>query len=97
MPVDVTFKEGYVYDSLWAIALALNRTMEQGVDLENFTYDNADMADIMQEALRNNSFQGISVSECECVRTCVHLLGVCLAFTVGKCIIYYKWYGGDGV
>jgi len=64
MPVDVTFREGYVYDSIWAIALALNRTLEDGVTLENFTYDNKSMADEMQIRLHNSSFQGISVSVC---------------------------------
>ena len=93
-PVDVTFKEGYVYDSIWAIALALNRTMEQGVTLENFTYDNANMSDIMQAELRNSSFQGISVCACGipctvvCVRVCqlcTYILGVRLVFTsVGR-------------
>ena len=72
MTVDVTFKEGYVYDSIWAIALALNRTMEQGVTLENFTYDNAEMANIMQEELRSSSFQGISV--CMCADVVFHVL-----------------------
>ena len=64
MPVDVIFKDGYVYDSIWAIALALNRTLEDVVTLENFTYDNEIMADKMQDRLRNVDFQGISVSVC---------------------------------
>lgn len=84
--VDVTFKEGYVYDSIWAIALALNRTIEQGIALENFTYENKEMADIIQEELRNSNFLGISVSVvyawfsmysivcmCICVCMCAHV------------------------
>ena len=76
MTVDVTFQEGYVYDSIWAIALALNRTLEEGVTLENFTYDNVKMADEMQDRLRNSSFQGISVSVCVCVHMYVGMLCV---------------------
>ena len=89
MPVDVTFREGYVYDSIWAIALALNRTLEDGVTLENFTYDNKSMADEMQIRLHNSSFQGISVSVCVCVcvRTyvCVYVECVCVCVC---CLLY---------
>ena len=81
MTVDVTFQEGYVYDSIWAIALALNRTMEQGVTLENFTYDNAEMANITQEQLRSSSFQGISV--CACVQMWYSMYcSVCVCLSV---------------
>ena len=83
-PVDVTLKEGYVYDSIWAIALALNRTIQRGIALENFSYDNATMADIMQEELRNSNFTGISVSDCVCVCGCMWgVWGVCVGGWVG--------------
>ena len=86
-PVDVTFGEGYVYDSIWAIALALNRTLEDGVTLENFTYDNVKMADAMQNRLHNVDFQGISVSVYVCVRTYVCMLCVC----VHVCVCVHMW------
>ena len=86
-PVDVTFKNGYVYDSIWAIALALNRTIQRGIALENFSYDNDTMADIMQEELRNSNFTGISVSDCVCV--CVR---VCVCVCV--CVWVGGWVGG---
>ena len=83
-PVDVTFREGYVYDSIWAIALALNRTLEDGVTLENFTYDNVKMADAMQNRLHNVDFQGISVSVCVCTYVCVYVVcGMCMHVWVG--------------
>ena len=78
--VDVTFKEGYVYDSIWSIALALNRTIEQGIALENFTYKNVEMADIIQEELRNSNFLGISVSVV--LSVIFHVLCVCVHMSV---------------
>ncbi|XP_077991528.1 gamma-aminobutyric acid type B receptor subunit 1-like [Glandiceps talaboti] len=64
---------GLGYDAVWAIALALNTSIEQlsnimfssshetrPVVLEDFTYENSDMAQIILGALRNTSFHGVS-------------------------------------
>ncbi|XP_077991826.1 gamma-aminobutyric acid type B receptor subunit 2-like isoform X1 [Glandiceps talaboti] len=64
---------GLGYDAVWAIALALNTSVEQLSNivfnssnetrpsvLEDFTYENRDMAQIILGALRNTSFHGVS-------------------------------------
>ena len=64
---DVLLSGGYVYDSVWTIALALNSSIsilkDRGMGrLENFTYDSVEMANVFTEAVANVSFEGISVS-----------------------------------
>ena len=51
----------FAYDAVWAIALALNATIANGTAVENFTYDNSDMADQLTTAMENVKFTGISV------------------------------------
>ncbi|ETN78690.1 7 transmembrane receptor [Necator americanus] len=53
------------YDAVWALALAFNCTRNRlppGVRLEQFTYDNQMMADILFECVKNTLFRGVSVS-----------------------------------
>jgi len=64
---DVFLDVGYVYDTVWTIALALNSSIsileERGLGrLEDFTYDSVEMADVFTEAVVDISFEGISVS-----------------------------------
>ena len=64
---DILLNDGYVYDAVWTIALALNSSIsileERGLGrLEDFTYDSVEMADVFTEAIANVSFEGISVS-----------------------------------
>ena len=64
---DVLLSVGYVYDSMWTIALALNSSIsileDRGLGrLEDFTYDSVEMANVFTEAVANMSFEGISVS-----------------------------------
>ena len=64
---DVDIRNGYIYDAMWTIALALNSSIsileDRGLGrLEDFTYDLVEMANVFTEAVANVSFQGISVS-----------------------------------
>ena len=64
--------DGYVYDAMWTIALALNSSIpileDRGLGrLEDFTYDSVEMANVFTEAVANVSFEGISVSVFVCV------------------------------
>jgi gamma-aminobutyric acid type B receptor len=60
----VTLKEGYVYDSAWAIALALNETISElasrGLSIEDFTYENVNMSDMILNHFHSVNFSGIS-------------------------------------
>ena len=72
---DTFLSVGYVYDAVWTIALALNSSIsileERGLGrLEDFTYDSVEMADVFSEAIRNLSFEGISVSYSFCCWLC---------------------------
>ncbi|VDL83176.1 unnamed protein product [Nippostrongylus brasiliensis] len=51
------------YDAVWALALAFNCTrnrLPEGIRLEQFTYDNQMMADILFECVKNTLFKGVS-------------------------------------
>ena len=52
----------FAYDAVWAIAFALNATIANGTRVENFTYDNQQIADQLKTAMENVKFKGISVS-----------------------------------
>ncbi|XP_065916307.1 gamma-aminobutyric acid type B receptor subunit 2-like isoform X2 [Dysidea avara] len=63
--VDIMITNGYIYDAIWTIVLALNSSIsileDRGLGrLENFTYDSVEMANVFTEAVANVSFQGIS-------------------------------------
>ncbi len=56
------------YDAAWAAALALHKTSEvlqartnRTRRLENFTYDDMEMAQIILDALNTTAFEGVSV------------------------------------
>lgn len=55
------------YDAVWALALALNKTVEplkaKGRRLEDFNYNNHDITSEIYRALNTSSFEGVSVSE----------------------------------
>ncbi|RWS04643.1 gamma-aminobutyric acid type B receptor subunit 1-like protein, partial [Dinothrombium tinctorium] len=61
--------EGYqeaplAYDAIWAIALALNKTIERlakkNIAIESFHYENSLIKDEIQEALKETKFLGVS-------------------------------------
>lgn len=57
---------------MWAIALALNATVAEGISVENFTYDNEGIADHLKRAIENVTFKGISVSDLLYGRLCMY-------------------------
>ena len=64
---DIFLNNGYVYDAVWTIALALNSSIsileERGLGrLEDFTYESVKISDTFTEAIHNVSFAGVSVS-----------------------------------
>ena len=66
----------FAYDAVWAIALALNATVANGTRVEDFTYDNEEIAEQLKTAMENVKFRGVSVSNCICdllseTRSCV--------------------------
>lgn len=54
------------YDAVWALALALNRTVAplraKGWALEDFNYNNKEITAEIYRALNTSSFEGVSVS-----------------------------------
>lgn len=54
------------YDAVWALALALNKTVAplkaRGRRLEDFNYNNHDITSEIYRALNTSSFEGVSVS-----------------------------------
>ncbi|XP_025097922.1 gamma-aminobutyric acid type B receptor subunit 2-like, partial [Pomacea canaliculata] len=61
LPGDTIVSQGY--DAVWALALALNRTQEQltgsSKGLEDFTYENSEMARMLYNNLLQVSFTGV--------------------------------------
>ena len=62
--------EGYLeaplaYDAIWAVALALNRTMSRlesnGTSLEEYNYENQAIAEIIKNEIGDVQFMGMSV------------------------------------
>lgn len=55
------------YDAVWALALALNKTVAplqaKGRRLEDFNYNNQDITSEIYRALNTSSFEGVSVSK----------------------------------
>lgn len=53
------------YDAIWALALALNKTVAplkaKGRRLEDFNYNNKDITSEIYRALNTSSFEGVSV------------------------------------
>lgn len=67
--VSVRIPDGYqeaplAYDAIWAIALALNKTSvtlsRQGLRLEDFTYTDGKIAEVLYTAMNSTSFMGVS-------------------------------------
>lgn len=56
----------FAYDAVYAIALALNKSetdlMKYNKTLQDFTYDDVQMAQIIRTNMQNLLFDGISVS-----------------------------------
>lgn len=54
------------YDAVWALALALNKTVAplkaKGRRLEDFNYNNHDITAEIYRAMNTSSFEGVSVS-----------------------------------
>ena len=63
--------EGYLeaplaYDAIWAVALALNKTIARlqavSQSLDDYNYNNKEIADIILEEIADLKFMGMSVS-----------------------------------
>lgn len=50
----------FAYDAVWAIALALNATIANGTAVEDFDYNNEEIADQLKIAMENVKFRGVS-------------------------------------
>lgn len=56
---------GYAYDAVWAMALALNRTVSQlapGTRLDKVPYGDKSLSTALTEALRGTNFSGVTVN-----------------------------------
>lgn len=62
-------QEGYqeaplAYDAIWAIAMALNKTIERlakmGMSLDEFNYENKEITEIIKSELQKVNFLGVS-------------------------------------
>jgi len=56
---------GYAYDAVWAMALALNRTidiMAPNTRLDKAPYGDKTLSAALTEALRGTNFSGVTVS-----------------------------------
>ena len=50
---------GLLYDQVWALALAINNAIEQyNISMEDYSYDQYDVTDKIEESLRQVSFRG---------------------------------------
>ena len=62
---ELGFYSGFAYDAIVAIALALNKSAEilatRNQTLDEFTYKDAEMAQIFNRSLLSVKFQGFSV------------------------------------
>ena len=68
---NMKYPEGYqeaplAYDAIWAVALALNKTIgslkSKKKSLLNFTYEDKEMTDEIYSAINSTKFLGVSVS-----------------------------------
>lgn len=76
------FVETLAYDSVWTLALALNRTMNMintnntldcgtsSLPLEQFSYSNSSTACLIRHSLRKTNFTGLSVCALVCMPCC---------------------------
>lgn len=53
---------GYTYDGIWAAALAIEYVAEKKRNVSNFDYRDDKWEQVFLEALRNTSFEGVTVS-----------------------------------
>lgn len=55
---------GYTYDGIWAAALAIEYVSEKrnNYSLDKFNYSDVNWENVFLEALRNTSFEGVTVS-----------------------------------
>ncbi|PFX22880.1 Gamma-aminobutyric acid type B receptor subunit 2 [Stylophora pistillata] len=62
--ISAVHESSFAYDATWAIAWAFNKSIKRLADrgkfLENFTYTDTEMADVVQEALNSTSFLGVT-------------------------------------
>lgn len=78
----------FAYDAVWAIALALDASIANGIRVEQFTYDNHSMADQLTNALEEVEFDGVSVSSLSSVVVASYRLS--LSLLLGLCQVY-QW------
>ena len=65
--VHADFYAGLTYDAVWAMALALNGSIERlaavGMTIDEFGYDNEAITDIFMQEMYKLRFRGQSVSD----------------------------------
>ena len=55
---------GYAYDAVWAMALALNKTISSltsGTEIEKIPYGDTSFADALNKSLGETNFSGVTV------------------------------------
>lgn len=53
----------FAYDAVWAIGLALNATVAKGFRVEDFAYNDTEIAEQLRISMEDVKFKGISVSK----------------------------------
>lgn len=53
---------GYTYDGIWAVALAIQYVVQKKEQISNFQYRVKEWESIFLEALKNTSFEGVTVN-----------------------------------
>lgn len=68
---------GYTYDGIWAAALAIQYVAQKREDfLTHFDYRVKEWESVFLEALRNTSFEGVTVN-----------IGLCINFKIFICFL----------
>lgn len=52
----------YVFDVVWALALAFDQAEREGMDIENFRYEDFETVNKLVRILENVEFEGATVS-----------------------------------
>jgi len=75
---------GYTYDGIWAAALAIQYVAEKREDLlTHFDYRVKDWESVFLEALRNTSFEGVTVNELQ--NTAIYQILIYKLYHIGSC------------
>lgn len=64
---------GYAYDAVWAMALALNKTISSltpGTKIEKIPYGDSSLTDALTKSLGETNFSGVTVSASNTLLDC---------------------------